>query len=368
MSSSWSHQQPFTSTPPIVLPSGADANVTLFLEPESKEVVILNAIQAAQQSIWVEMYKFTDSNVANALAAKKAANPNFDLQLLYEPHNFPAVLSPDGQQLPNWATPNRAVKANGNTVGFCHAKFMLIDGTAAYIMTANFTGDALGGSVGFWSGGYANREYVICDTNPQDIQMLQTVFLADQQGTPLPALTAPNLVVTDINAHAMLRTLLDSAQQSIYIQVEAIADPNTGSRSAQSHSIEGALLNATQSPRSLQDIKIMLPPLPGAITTMPTVPNNAAIANLQPGAPSITITTSAQYYMHAKLIIVDQRLAFVGSQNLTREALNYNREVGIIIKNADIVKTLSTTFMQDWLGTQPSQAPIAPSPSGPTGS
>ena len=89
---------------------------------------------------------------------------------------------------------------------------------------------------------------------------------------------------------------------------------------------------------------------------MLTVDNTAAINNLQSNVPSIAITTQGQYYMHAKLIIVDQRLAFVGSQNFTRESLNYNREVGILIKNANVVKTLTTTFMADWKGAQPSQA------------
>jgi len=126
-----------------------------------------------------------------------------------------------------------------------------------------------------------------------------------------------------------------------------------------------SLLDAVQS-RHLQDIKIMLPPLPGALTTMPTVDNTAAIGGLQAGTSSITITTQAQYYMHAKLIIIDQRLAFVGSQNLTREALNYNREVGIMLKNAESVKTLSTTFLSDWVGAYPSQG--SPAPNGLTGS
>ncbi|GAC1660644.1 MAG: hypothetical protein PVS3B1_36070 [Ktedonobacteraceae bacterium] len=255
-----------------------------------------------------------------------------------------------------------SVKVNGNPVGYHHAKFMLIDGSIAYIMTANFTKAALGGSSDL-----ANREYIISDTNLQDVQMLRALFTADQQGNPPPAQTTPNLVVTDINAHTTLRALLDSAQQSIYIQVESIADPNTGGHWAQSYSIEGALLKAIQAPRGIQDIKIMLPPLPGTNTTMLTVDNNAAINDLQAGAPFIAITTNAQYYMHAKLILIDQRIAFIGSQNLTRESLNYNREVGIIIKNADIVKTLSTTFMYDWIGAQPPQTPSIPAPGSPVG-
>ena len=358
MSSGWSHQQPS----PIVLPTGANGNITLFLEPESKEDVILNAIQMAQQSIWIEMYEFTDVNVANKLLAKKAANPNFDLRLLYEPKHFPSVLSPDGQQLPDWVQQNQAVKADGNAVGFHHAKFMLIDGNAAYIMTTNFTEAALGGS-----SVYANREYIILDTNPQDVQILQTIFAADQQGKPLPPLPASNLVVTDVNAHAVLRALLDSAQQSIYIQVESLADPNTGGQSARKYSIEGALQNAVQ--RNVQDIKIMLPPLPGANTAMLTVDNTAAIHDLSV-TPTISITTNAQYYMHAKLILVDSQLAFVGSQNLTRESLNYNRETGILISSPDVVKALATTFNYDWMSAQPPQppqSPSIPSANGPVG-
>ena len=57
MSSGWSDQPSSASSPPLVLPSGADASVTLFVEPESKADVILNAIDAAQQSIWIEMYE-----------------------------------------------------------------------------------------------------------------------------------------------------------------------------------------------------------------------------------------------------------------------------------------------------------------------
>lgn len=344
------NSQPSTSASSFVLPSGADATATLFVEPESKADVILNAIDAAQQSIWIEMYQFTDGTIANKLLAKKAANPQLDVQLLYDQKSLPAVLSPNGQQLPTWAQPNQAVKADGTPAGFCHAKFMIIDGSIAYIMTANFTEAALGGTTEA-----TNREYIICDTDPQDIQMLTAIFQADKQGTPLPTQTAPNLVVTDMNAHVMLHALLNSAQQSIYIQVEALADPKVGGRWAQSQSIEGALLDAVQS-RNLQDIKIMLPPLPGALTTMPTVDNHMAISDLQSASPAITVTTQSQYYMHAKLIIIDQRLAFIGSQNLTRESLNYNREVGIIIQNADCVKKLSATFLADWAGAQVSQS------------
>jgi phosphatidylserine/phosphatidylglycerophosphate/cardiolipin synthase-like enzyme len=328
---------------------GANATVTIAVEPESGVNVILNAIKGAQKSIWVEMYDFSDSDVAGALAG--AANAGLDVQLLYEPNNNLDVLLPfssNGQQPPGWAQPNRAIKTNGNPVSYHHGKFMLIDGSTAYIMTTNFTAQALGGN-----GQVANREYIICDTDPQDAQVLAAIFQADKQGTALPPLPSPtNLIVTDLNAHATLRALLDSAQQSIYIQVEEIKDPSQGSSRAQLLSIEGALLSAAQ---RIPDVRMMIPPLPGTQTILPTVDNQAAYATLTRAASPVQINTHAQYYMHAKIILVDQRLAYVGSQNLSRESLNYNREVGILISDANVVQTLYTTFMSDWAGAQQPQ-------------
>src|SRR5947209_6163000 len=135
MSSNWSNPTPA----PVVLPVGADTTVTISVEPDSGVNVILNAIKGAQKSIWVEMYQFTNSAVAGALAG--AANAGLDVQLLYEPNNNLDVLlpfSPDGQQLPGWAQPNHAIKMDGNPVGYHHTKIMLIDVSDAYILTENF--------------------------------------------------------------------------------------------------------------------------------------------------------------------------------------------------------------------------------------
>ncbi len=51
----------------IVLPAGANTDVTVSMEPESKEAIIIQAIEEAKSSIWAEMYTFTDAHVAGAL-------------------------------------------------------------------------------------------------------------------------------------------------------------------------------------------------------------------------------------------------------------------------------------------------------------
>src|SRR3569623_89413 len=55
------------------LGAGRGIDVTVFVEPAAGETPILNAINNATSSIYVELYLLTDTNVVNALenAAKK---------------------------------------------------------------------------------------------------------------------------------------------------------------------------------------------------------------------------------------------------------------------------------------------------------
>jgi phosphatidylserine/phosphatidylglycerophosphate/cardiolipin synthase-like enzyme len=53
-------------------------------------------------------------------------------------------------------------------------------------------------------------------------------------------------------------------------------------------------------------------------------------------------------YVHAKAIIVDDRWAFVGSENISTSSLDNNRELGVLVNDQDSLSRLSSTFEQDW--------------------
>jgi len=48
--------------------------------------------------------------------------------------------------------------------------------------------------------------------------------------------------------------------------------------------------------------------------------------------------------LHAKLVAADERIAFLGSANLTDKALAYNLEVGVIIRDPDVVRRMVRHF------------------------
>ena len=56
--------------------------------------------------------------------------------------------------------------------------------------------------------------------------------------------------------------------------------------------------------------------------------------------------------LHARVIIRDGRDAFFGSQSLRTAELDSRREVGLIVKDSKILKTVIATFERDWAETK----------------
>lgn len=52
--------------------------------------------------------------------------------------------------------------------------------------------------------------------------------------------------------------------------------------------------------------------------------------------------------VHAKLVIVDDHEALVGSMNIDRSAFDLRRELGVMVKDPDAVAQLSQVFDADW--------------------
>jgi cardiolipin synthase len=215
-----------------------------------------------------------------------------------------------------------------------HEKGMVVDSTTAFIMTANFTLSALGGSKTT-----ANREYGIIDTNMQDVQTVMTIFSADWNRSPLQQVNDPNLVVSPINARTDFKALIGSAKKSLWIEAEEMQDTE----------IEPALGNAV---RHGVQIEVILP-APSSTSSDSTSSNDynrQGITNIQQAG--VQVKESIQLYMHAKIIIVDGQEAFVGSENISTASLDHNREMGVIVSDPGVLTTLQQTFQSDWSNSQ----------------
>jgi cardiolipin synthase len=203
---------------------------------------------------------------------------------------------------------------------------MIIDATTAYIMTSNFSRAALGGSSG--SSGFRNREYDIVDTNPQDVQAVSAIFQSDWNRSTAQ-FNDPNLVVSPVNSRNAFNALISSAHSTLLIEAEEMNDT----------AIEQALANAAQHGVHVQ---VILPSPHGSSGDS----NSQGIAAIKQGG--VQVREDPRLYMHAKIIVVDGQKAFVGSENISTQSLDQNRELGIIVSDAGVLHTLGQTFGQDW--------------------
>jgi phosphatidylserine/phosphatidylglycerophosphate/cardiolipin synthase-like enzyme len=75
------------------------------------------------------------------------------------------------------------------------------------------------------------------------------------------------------------------------------------------------------------------------------------------GRGTVTARKLAGMRLHTRTIIRDRRQAFVGSQSLRLGELDSRRELGLVVHDARVVKTLIDTFEADWGKTSAKSTP-----------
>jgi cardiolipin synthase len=297
----------------------AASGVRVFVEPDAGETPILSAIKGATKSVWVEVYEMTDNNVIAAL--EDAANRGVDVRVLLDPQPFGGISS---QKLID--TLNAAgvkAQAASSVYRYTHEKMLLVDGATLYILTANLSRAGLGGN-----SVTKNREYGVIDTDQQDIAEVQAIFQDDWDRTtpPASAYAQAQLVVSPVNSRATLAALIAGAKKTLHVEDEEMADAAS----------EAAMIATAK--RGV-DVELILPQ-PGSGG------NTADVAALLNGGVHVRYITAP--YMHAKLVVSDGTLAFTGSENFSATSLDQNRELGILLDDAQALATFEHTFGLDW--------------------
>ncbi|GCE25352.1 hypothetical protein KDA_08360 [Dictyobacter alpinus] len=296
----------------------------MFVEPDAGEQVITSAINNAKKSVWVEMYLLTNKKVITVL--EDAAHRHIDVRVILEDHPYGGGSVSPQQTLDRLRAAGIQTRTSNPQFALTHEKGMLIDGQTAYIMTCNFTASALGNSK------YTlNREYGIIDTNAQDVKAVQDIFTADWQRVQVKV-ESPRLVVSPLNSHSTFLSLIHSAKTSLYVEAEEMQDDQ----------VQQALSDA--SAKGVQ-VRVVLPTSMGGQDY--NLPGITAIKK-----HGVQVREDKKLYMHAKIIVVDQQKAFVGSENISTASLDKNRELGILVADTSILTTLTKTFQQDWSDSQ----------------
>lgn len=287
----------------------------LIVEPDDGKRRLTGSIRRARRTIDLTMYLLTDRTLIHNL--EYAAASGVRVRVLLEPRPFgdsAAAISANQSAYDQLYAADIPVRWTGRGYRLTHQKTMIIDDATAYILTLNYSRSAF----------TKNREFGVVDTDPRDVREAGAIFDADWSGY-VPALRDANLLVSPINSRARTLALIARARRSIEIYAEEVQDPQ----------LEAALAAAAG-----RGVRVRLIGNAGDQT------NARGIASLR--RAHIAIHLVQHPYIHAKVILIDGRWAFIGSENISAASLDQNRELGVLIANRAALDRVHTTFERDW--------------------
>jgi phosphatidylserine/phosphatidylglycerophosphate/cardiolipin synthase-like enzyme len=96
-------------------------------------------------------------------------------------------------------------------------------------------------------------------------------------------------------------------------------------------------------------VRVLTTPAPGRPPRgNPVLERCSQISNLVVRYLNERRDKTVMFQMHAKLIMADDRLAYVGSANMTDTSLHYNLELGLIVQDESSCAALARFFGAVW--------------------
>lgn len=279
----------------------------LIIEPEMGREPILNVINHAKHSLKLVMYGFTDDALLNSLLQQKNKTVNVILEespYKAEDENRKAIRAFQQSDI-NWHGSIPSIK-------LIHQKTLLIDERQAIVMTFNFTKSSFKNE----------RNFGIIIDNPSQVNEIANTFSSDWNHTT-PLHHEETLVWSPDISRDKLINLISGAKKSLQIYAQSVND----------YKIVGALAKAAKKGVSIQ------------ILTSGNIHSKQADYLSRAG---ITLQQSKKMYIHAKVFIIDNKKAVIGSINLTKPSLDKNRELSLITQDPNVIQQLTQTFNKDW--------------------
>lgn len=191
---------------------------------------------------------------------------------------------------------------------FVHAKTFVTDTTAVF-STANL----------WYQWFWRNREYWFVTQDNAIVENLRKLFEKDWQWEKIyPADIHESILFCPVNCRRFLNKAINAATWSIMIQAQYLEDPLL------IHQLE-----------KKQDAWVSV--------------SIIVWENQEPGILDWLTTVHEQYepYLHAKNMLIDDRLLLMWSMNFSTNAIENNREIGIVTSDAAAIAKFKKQFFTD---------------------
>jgi cardiolipin synthase len=289
--------------------------LALVAEPQAGNSPFLAMIAGARHSVELTMYELYDTQIEAALVA--AGKRGVEVRVLLNGGYYSEHESENAGAYAYLKSHGVHVRYTPAYFALTHQKTLTVDGAQSAVMTLNFDGE------------YATtRDYAVLDRQPGDVRAIVAAFDSDWSGRrDTPAVGSGDLVWSP-GAESAVLDLIESAHSSIDLENEEM-DYTPATEALCSAARHGVSVEIVMSYESEWD---------------------SALSELRGCGARVRLYHGQSYYIHAKLLLVDDRTALVSSQNLSTTSLKYNRELGIEVKTPAIISRLEGDFGSDYAG------------------
>ena len=273
----------------------ADRIVTSIAE---RRTTILEVIRAAEREITLSLFRCTDEEIFAELTRATARGVAVNVLITSRAKGGKNKIKKLWNALQETGA---VVHAYTDPVVKYHAKYLVVDDGPAVVASFNLTRKCF----------ERTCDALVVTHDPDVVSGLRDLMAADREGRPLPANLTPRLIVGPERARRQFTALVEQAQSSVRLIDAKLSDPDLV-----------ALLNA----RRVTGLTVQVV-----------------------GAKRLGGLKS-----HGKILLVDDRIAVVGSLALAALSLDFRREVAIIVEDPSAVADIDQLFRS--IGAMPAAA------------
>lgn len=275
----------------------------LIVQPREGAAPLLTAIKKAKKSVDIAIFRFDRTDVEVELNAAAARGVKVTALIAYVNRGGEKHLRALEMR---FLEAGITVARTADDLVRYHDKLVIIDKKTLYMLSFNFTHLDIDHSRGFG----------IITKNTKIVQEAVKLFEADAARKSYSA-GLENFVVSPVNSRKVLGAFLKGAKKSLLIYDPEVSDKE--------------MMRILQD-RAKCEVEVRV------------IGHSAKRLNLQ-------VAKLTKMRLHTRTILRDGTHAFIGSQSLRAAELDSRRELGLIIREAKVLKQLTECFESDWKST-----------------
>jgi phosphatidylserine/phosphatidylglycerophosphate/cardiolipin synthase-like enzyme len=291
----------------------------LIVEPDDGLDPVREFIESARSSLLIKQFTFTEESLIQAVIDRKKAG--VDVRVMLNAQRSGGDRANDDTYK---AFQNAGIAVQWSNPKFyvTHEKSIVVDEKAALVATFNLC-------LKYFT---LTRDYGIITHEPYHVKQIVEVFNADWDQLDWNCAAYEGLLWSNSNSRYHMAQFIDMAKERLDIQHPKYVDAVILERiaAAADRGVKVYVLCGGKHGISEWDI----------LDTFATLRTLKRFG--------VKVHKMKNLRVHAKLIVVDDEQALVGSMNIDRSAFDLRRELGIMISDQPTVARLKEVFNTDW--------------------